>query len=321
MTVPGRKLAVTFGFAASTIFIAGVVGGAGIEQASGAEASAVTGRGGAEAISVAGDQYSGSRGNAGAGDRGDTSRDVTNSNEHTQRASKKAEARGNKSESRQQRQQRQQRVSRESDDGESSARAVSRSSRSIQSQEIRNRVRELRKKEKAGKLRPAATSYNAGSRSKELRIAREQIVAHPVDEASLRKYKKLYEDAAKEYGFGEDWYVLAAVGKVESDHGQNMGPSSAGALGPMQFMPSTWGSYGVDANDDGQANIMDPEDSIPSAARYLKTGGAPKDWYEALYTYNHAGWYVEKVLKVAERYRRAAGDKDVGPYYPESLSR
>lgn len=315
MAGSGRKLAVTFGFAASMIFITGVVGGSGIEKASGAEASAVTGRGGTEAISVSGDQYSGSGGGRGGGDSGDTSRDATNSNEHTQRASKKAEARGNKSESRQQRQQH---VSRESDGGESSARAAS---RSVQSQEIRNRVRELRKKEKAGKLRPAATSYNTGLKSKELRIARERIVAHPVDEASLRKYKKLYEDAAKEYGFGEDWYVLAAVGRVESDHGQNMGPSSAGALGPMQFMPSTWGSYGVDANDDGQANIMDPEDSIPSAARYLKAGGAPKDWYEALYTYNHAGWYVEKVLKVAERYRRAAGDNDVGPYYPESLSR
>ena len=187
----------------------------------------------------------------------------------------------------------------------------------MESPEIRSRVRELRAEDSAGELRPAATGYGKERRSQELRIAREQIVAQPVDEVSLRKYKKLYEEAAEEYGFGEDWYVLAAVGKVESDHGQNMGPSSAGALGPMQFMPSTWDSYGLDANDDGEANIMDPEDAIPSAARYLKVGGAPDDWYKALYTYNHAGWYVEKVLKVAERYRQAAGDDEVGPYYPD----
>lgn len=215
----------------------------------------------------------------------------------------------------------QQRVSRESDSQTESknkqAEATkAKASRSVQSAVIKSRVKELRKKERAGELRAAATSYNKDRRRQELRIAREQIVAEPVDEASLRKYKKLYEDAAEEYGFGEDWYVLAAVGKVESDHGENMGPSSAGALGPMQFMPSTWDSYGLDANNDGRANIMDPEDAIPAAARYLRAGGAPDDWYEALYTYNHAGWYVEKVLKVAERYRQAAGDSDVGPYYP-----
>lgn len=207
-------------------------------------------------------------------------------------------------------------VSREADGGarvEARGESVSRD-RTVQSPEIRRRVRELRAAERRGELPPAATGYDTERRGREMRIAREQIVVQPVDEASLRRYKELYEEAAEEYGFGDDWYVLAAVGKVESGHGQNMGPSSAGALGPMQFMPSTWDSYGVDANDDGKANIMDPEDAIPSAARYLKAGGAPDDWYEALYTYNHAGWYVEKVLKMAEKYRQAAGDDEVGPY-------
>lgn len=209
-------------------------------------------------------------------------------------------------------------VSRESDgSGAASAMAgqAKAEARTVESPEIRTRVRELRERAKAGDLRPAATSYGKERRSRELRIARQDIVSQPVDELSLKRYKKLYEEAAEEYGFGEDWYVLAAVGKVESDHGQNMGPSSAGALGPMQFMPSTWESYGLDANKDGRANIMDPEDAIPAAARYLKAGGAPDDWYEALFTYNHAGWYVEKVLKVAEKYRQAAGDEEVGPYY------
>ena len=124
----------------------------------------------------------------------------------------------------------------------------------------------------------------------------------------------LYRASARDYGFGPDWYILAAVGKVESNHGENMGPSSAGAMGPMQFLPSTWETSGVDGNGDGVANIMDPEDAIPAAAGYLKDGGAPQDWYRALYTYNHADWYVKKVLAVAEAYRRLAKDERVGPY-------
>lgn len=189
--------------------------------------------------------------------------------------------------------------------------------RTVQSPKIQRRVEQLEKQERAGGIRRAATGYSAERRPQELRIAREDIVAEPVDKAELRKYRELYEEAAEEYGFGEDWYILAAVGKVESDHGQNMGPSSAGALGPMQFMPSTWDAYGIDASGDGEANIMDPEDAIPSAAKYLKAGGAPDDWYEALFTYNHAGWYVEDVLEVAEGYRLAAGDSEAGPYYLE----
>jgi peptidoglycan hydrolase CwlO-like protein len=135
-----------------------------------------------------------------------------------------------------------------------------------------------------------------------------------VEPISEREYMNLYRESARMYGFGQDWYILAAVGKVESDHGENMGPSSAGAMGPMQFLPSTWETSGVDGNGDGTANILDPEDAIPAAAGYLKVGGAPQDWYRALYSYNHADWYVEKVLAVAEAYRRLAHDEGVGPY-------
>jgi hypothetical protein len=53
---------------------------------------------------------------------------------------------------------------------------------------------------------------------------------------------------------------------------------------------------------------MDPEEAIPAAAAYLQFGGAPEDWYRALYTYNHSGSYVRKVLSVADGYRRS--DKD-----------
>jgi membrane-bound lytic murein transglycosylase B len=176
-------------------------------------------------------------------------------------------------------------------------------------------LQELRAAERARILElRAATSVGERDRGYELRIAREQIVAEPVEQISKKGYKKLYRKSARQYGFGEDWYVLAAVGKVESNHGESMGPSSAGAMGPMQFLPSTWETAGVDGNGDGVANIMDPKDAIPAAARYLERGGAPKDWYRALFTYNHADWYVLKVLGVAEGYRRLADDSSVGPY-------
>jgi peptidoglycan hydrolase CwlO-like protein len=178
------------------------------------------------------------------------------------------------------------------------------------------RLTKLKAAERARILKSAAaTGWGEASRGYELEIAREDIVARAVDPIPKKEYIKLYKEAARDYGFGPDWYILAAVGKVESNHGENMGPSSAGAMGPMQFLPSTWETSGVDGNGDGVANIMDPEDSIPAAAGYLKDGGAPRDWYRALYSYNHADWYVKKVLAVAEAYRRLANDQRVGPYF------
>ena len=177
------------------------------------------------------------------------------------------------------------------------------------------RLRELRAAERARILaQRAATAAGGTQRSYELGIARDDIVAQAVEPISKSAYRKLYIQSARQYGFGEDWYILAAVGKVESDHGANMGPSTAGAMGPMQFLPSTWETSGVDGNGDGVANIMDPRDAIPAAAGYLESGGAPQDWYAALFSYNHADWYVIKVLGVAEGYRRLAGDDTVGPY-------
>jgi peptidoglycan hydrolase CwlO-like protein len=177
------------------------------------------------------------------------------------------------------------------------------------------RLNELRAAERARILeQKAATAAGPGQRAYELGIARDDIVSRAVEPISKKAYRKLYREAAREYGFGEDWYILAAVGKVESDHGANMGPSTAGAMGPMQFLPSTWETSGVDGNGDGVANIMDPEDAIPASAGYLKSGGAPQDWYAALFSYNHADWYVIKVLGVAEGYRRLLGDETVGPY-------
>jgi hypothetical protein len=119
-----------------------------------------------------------------------------------------------------------------------------------------------------------------------------------------RTYRQLYQAAAKTCP-GLSWTVLAAIGQIESDHGRNSGPSSAGALGPMQFLPSTWKDWGEDADGDGQANIMDPYDAVYSAARYLCAYG-PGNGIDALkravFGYNHADWYVDEVLALAVRY-------------------
>lgn len=177
------------------------------------------------------------------------------------------------------------------------------------------RLQELEAAERARIQRSqAATGGPTAGKGYQLGVARDEIFAGPVAPMPKREYIKLYKESAEKYGFGRDWYVLAAVGQVESNHGQNMGPSSAGAMGPMQFLPSTWAASGVDGDGDGSANIMDPEDAVPAAAGYLKEGGAPRDWYAALYSYNHADWYVKKVFAVAEAYRRLAKDERVEPY-------
>ncbi len=120
-------------------------------------------------------------------------------------------------------------------------------------------------------------------------------------------YLDLYKQSAAQYCPGLSWTILAAIGQVESGHGENVGPSSAGALGPMQFEPSTWESWGIPGFGDTTANIMDPYDAVPSAARYLCAAGAPSNVSEAIYAYNHATWYVNEVLALAQEYGQQFG--------------
>ncbi len=138
-----------------------------------------------------------------------------------------------------------------------------------------------------------------------------------------------YQRAAVAYGL--DWAVLAAVGKIECDHGRSQAEgcsppgtvNRAGATGPMQFIGSTWRSgtpamtvptvgpptrrtsagYASDGDGDGLADVWNPADAIAGAARLLRTAGAPADYRRALLAYNHADWYVDKVLAKADEYR------------------
>ena len=107
--------------------------------------------------------------------------------------------------------------------------------------------------------------------------------------------------------YGVPWQVLAAINRIESDFGRNMGPSSAGALGWMQFIPSTWMRWGMDADGDGVANPWDPEDAVFAAARYLAAAGAHDDLSRAIFAYNHAQWYVDDVLSLAAEFDSGDG--------------
>jgi len=133
-------------------------------------------------------------------------------------------------------------------------------------------------------------------------------------------YLVLYRQAAERCP-GLSWAVLAAVGKVESDHGRSRLPgvrsgwNRAGAAGPMQFgigvgrAGNAWARYGRDFNRDGRASVYDPGDAIPAAARYLCDHGAPRRLDRALYAYNHSWAYVAKVKAIAARYRARGGDR------------
>src|SRR5205823_6625751 len=125
-------------------------------------------------------------------------------------------------------------------------------------------------------------------------------------------YLVQYERAALR--FGVDWAVLAAIGKIECDHGRSQAPgckppgtvNAAGATGPMQFLGATWRAgtppmavpgiapptvrtsdgYATDGDSNGLANVWDPADAIAAAARLLRANGAPADYRSALYAYN-----------------------------------
>ncbi len=118
----------------------------------------------------------------------------------------------------------------------------------------------------------------------------------------------IYQRASDAYGLGPQGpNVLAAINGVETAFGTNLNVSSAGAVGWMQFMPETWSVYGVDANGDGVRDPYNPEDAIFAAAKYLSAAGMPADTAGAIFSYNHADWYVAEVLANAECYEQLGG--------------
>jgi len=104
----------------------------------------------------------------------------------------------------------------------------------------------------------------------------------------------IYQAAAAHYGV--PWQILAAINEIETNYGNDLSVSSAGAEGWMQFMPTTWMQYGVDALDAGYADPYNPVDAIFAAARYLRAAGAQSDLRAAILAYNHSNEYVDSVL-------------------------
>jgi murein DD-endopeptidase MepM/ murein hydrolase activator NlpD len=116
----------------------------------------------------------------------------------------------------------------------------------------------------------------------------------------------LWQGAGGAYGI--PWEVLAAINKVETNFGRNMGPSSAGAIGWMQFMPDTWLRWGTDGDRDGLADPWNASDAIYSAARYLAAAGGAQDISRGIFAYNHADWYVNEVLQLSKLFGAAGVD-------------
>jgi Transglycosylase SLT domain len=104
----------------------------------------------------------------------------------------------------------------------------------------------------------------------------------------------IYQSAAARYGV--PWEVLAAINEVETDYGQDLSVSSAGAEGWMQFLPQTWYEYGVDATGSGMRDPYNPADAIFAAARYLRAANAAASLTGAIFAYNHSSIYVESVM-------------------------
>jgi hypothetical protein len=126
-------------------------------------------------------------------------------------------------------------------------------------------------------------------------------------------YLQLFQESASRYCPGLSWTVLAAIGQIESADGTNVGPSAAGALGPMQFLPSTWATWGIDGfGQTGTPDIMNPYDAVPAAARLLCADGAARGGPAlsgAIFDYNHADWYVREVLQLAASYAAEFPDR------------
>ena len=115
-----------------------------------------------------------------------------------------------------------------------------------------------------------------------------RIIAPPESDVLLGYYNEAQQAS------GVPWQYLAAINLIETNMGRIQGLSSAGAQGPMQFMPATWASY-------GRGDVNNPHDAILAAGRYLHTHGAPQNMARAIYAYNPSTLYVRAVQLYAQQ--------------------
>jgi soluble lytic murein transglycosylase-like protein len=120
------------------------------------------------------------------------------------------------------------------------------------------------------------------------RLPRWRIIAPPAPDTLMGYYNEAQQ------AYGVPWPYLAAINLIETNMGRIQGLSSAGAQGPMQFMPATWASY-------GHGDVNNPHDAILAAGRYLHAHGAPGDMNRAVYAYNPSQLYVHAVMLYAKQ--------------------
>jgi soluble lytic murein transglycosylase-like protein len=143
-------------------------------------------------------------------------------------------------------------------------------------------------------VRPAIQdNLNAAQQISSLNGARSalphwRIVAPPSPDILLGFYREAQQ------AYGVQWQYLAAINLIETNMGRIQGLSSAGAQGPMQFMPATWASY-------GRGDVNNPHDAILAAGRYLQAHGAPQNMTHAIYAYNPSMLYVRAVQLYAQQ--------------------
>jgi len=115
-----------------------------------------------------------------------------------------------------------------------------------------------------------------------------RIIAPPTAETLMGYYNEAQQ------AYGVPWQYLAAINLIETNMGRIQGLSSAGAQGPMQFMPATWAYY-------GHGDVNNPHDAILAAGRYLHAHGAPADMNRAVYAYNPSWLYVRAIMLYARQ--------------------
>jgi hypothetical protein len=144
----------------------------------------------------------------------------------------------------------------------------------------------------AASMRANLAAANALSTlvSPQRHLPRWRIVAPPAPPKLLGYFR------AAEARYRVPWQALAAIEFIETRFGRIRGLSTAGAEGPMQFLPATWARY-------GKGDVNNPKDAILGAARYLVASGARTNLGDALYRYNHSRAYVRAVQIYAGRMR------------------
>ncbi|MBM4765460.1 lytic murein transglycosylase [Bacillus sp. B15-48] len=173
--------------------------------------------------------------------------------------------------------------------------------------EVDERNKKIKLTMKDNELAAYQEAYKKAIEYIETPITRQQYIFSSFTPVSLspgelapREYIHYYKAAGEKYGI--DWFVLAAIHKIETDFsriGLKSMVSTAGAIGHMQFMPATFAAYGVDGDGDGVISPWSLPDAIFSAANYLSISGYSKDVRKAIWHYNHAEWYIDKVLATA----------------------